>query len=217
MSGPLQGLKVIEFGGIGPGPFCAMMLSDMGADVIRLDRKADKGKDRGQGVFLASGRRSVLHRGRRSLAVDLKSPDDVQRVLALVEGADAIIEGFRPGVMERLGLGPDALLARNPRLVYGRMTGWGQDGPLSQAAGHDINYIALSGALSMIGRAEGGPAAPPAMVGDLGGGGMMLAFGIVCALLEARTSGQGQVVEAAVADGAAPLTSIDCDVQAKGL
>lgn len=217
MSGPLQGLKVIEFGGIGPGPFCAMMLSDMGADVIRLDRKADKGKDRGDGAFLASGRRSVLHRGRRSMAVDLKSPEDVQRVLALVDGVDAIIEGFRPGVMERLGLGPDVLLARHPRLVYGRMTGWGQDGPLAQAAGHDINYIALSGALSMIGRTEGGPVAPPAMVGDLGGGGMMLAFGIVCALLEARNSGRGQVVDAAITDGAALLTSIVCDLKALGL
>jgi len=187
MSGPLQGLKVIEFGGIGPGPFCAMMLSDMGADVIRLDRKADKGKDLGDGAFLASGRRSVLHRGRRSMAVDLKSPEDVQRVLALVDGADAIIEGFRPGVMERLGLGPDVLLARHPRLVYGRMTGWGQDGPLAQAAGHDINYIALSGALSMIGRTEGGPVAPPAMVGDLGGGGMMLAFGTSAPYLKRAT------------------------------
>ena len=217
MSGPLQGLKVIEFGGIGPGPFCAMMLADMGADVIRLDRKADKGKDRGQGGFLTGGRRSVLHRGRRSIAVDLKSPEDVQRVLELIDGADAIIEGFRPGVMERLGLGPDVLLARNPRLVYGRMTGWGQDGPLAQAAGHDINYIALSGALSLIGRSQGGPVAPPAMVGDLGGGGMMLAFGIVCALLEARTSLRGQVVDAAITDGAALLTSIVCELKAANM
>jgi len=217
MSGPLKGLKVIEFGGIGPGPFCAMMLSDMGADIIRLDRKADKGKDRGQGTFLASGRRGVLHRGRRSVAVDLKDPQDKEKVLQLIDGADAIIEGYRPGVMERLGFGPKVLLARNPRLVYGRMTGWGQDGPLAQTAGHDINYIALSGALSMIGRAEGGPVAPPAMVGDLGGGGMMLAFGIVCALLEARTSGQGQVVDAAITDGAALLTSIVCDLKAIGL
>ena len=207
MSGPLKGLKVIEFGGIGPGPFCAMMLSDMGADIIRLDRKADKGKDRGQGTFLASGRRGVLHRGRRSVAVDLKDPQDKEKVLQLIDGADAIIEGYRPGVMERLGFGPKVLLARNPRLVYGRMTGWGQDGPLAQTAGHDINYIALSG----------GPVAPPAMVGDLGGGGMMLAFGIVCALLEARTSGQGQVVDAAITDGAALLTSIVCDLKAIGL
>ncbi len=217
MSGPLKGLKVIEFGGIGPGPFCAMLLSDMGADVIRLDRKADKGKDRGEGAFLASGRRGVLHRGRRSVAVDLKDPQDKEKVLQLIDGADAIIEGYRPGVMERLGLGPDVLLARHPRLVYGRMTGWGQDGPMAQAAGHDINYIALSGALSTIGRAQGGPVAPPAMVGDLGGGGMMLAFGLVCALLEARSSGKGQVVDAAIVDGAALLTSIVCDLKALGL
>ncbi|MFZ5486966.1 MAG: CaiB/BaiF CoA transferase family protein [Pseudomonadota bacterium] len=217
MSGPLKGLKVIEFGGIGPGPFCAMLLADMGADVIRLDRKADKGKDRGPASFMASGRRGVLHRGRRSVAVDLKDPQDKEKVLQLIDGADAIIEGYRPGVMERLGLGPDVLLARNPRLVYGRMTGWGQDGPMAQAAGHDINYIALSGALSTIGRAQGGPVAPPAMIGDLGGGGMMLAFGIVCALLEARNSGKGQVVDAAIVDGAALLTSIVCDLKALGL
>jgi alpha-methylacyl-CoA racemase len=159
MSGPLKGLKVIEFGGIGPGPFCAMMLADMGADVIRLDRKVDKGKDRGEPAFLASGRRSVMHRGRRSVAVDLKAPQDRDKVLAMLDRADALIEGYRPGVMERLGLGPDVLPARNPRLVYGRMTGWGQDGPLAQAAGHDINYIALSGALHAIGRKVGGPVA----------------------------------------------------------
>jgi len=194
-----------------------MMLSDMGADVIRLDRKAEKGKDRGEGTFLASGRRGVLHRGRRSVAVDLKDPQDKEKVLQLIDGADAIIEGYRPGVMERLGLGPDVLLARHPRLVYGRMTGWGQDGPMAQAAGHDINYIALSGALSTIGRAQGGPVAPPAMIGDLGGGGMMLAFGIVCALLEARNSGKGQVVDAAIVDGAALLTSIVCDLKSLGL
>jgi alpha-methylacyl-CoA racemase len=216
MSGPLKGLKVIEFGGIGPGPFCAMMLADMGADVVRLDRKADKGKDRGDPAFLASGRRSVLHRGRRSVAVDLKSPQDRDKVLVMLDGADALIEGYRPGVMERLGLGPDVLLARNPRLVYGRMTGWGQEGPLAQAAGHDINYIALSGALATIGRKVGGPIAPAAMIGDLGGGGMMLAFGIMCAVFEARTSGRGQVVDAAVLDGAALLTSIVCELRAIG-
>lgn len=217
MGGPLQGLKVVEFGGIGPGPFCAMMLADMGADVIRLDRKADKGKDRGAPGFLASGRRSVLHRGRRSAAVDLKDPADRDKVLAMIEGADAAIEGYRPGVLERLGLGPDVLLARNPRLVIGRMTGWGQDGPLAQCAGHDINYIALSGALATIGRRDGGPVAPAAMVGDLGGGGMMLAFGMLCAILEARASGQGQVVDAAVLDGAALLTSIVCELRGVGL
>ena len=135
MSGPLKGVRVIEFGGIGPGPFCAMMLADMGADVVRLDRKADKGKDRDQPGFLLGGRHSVLHSGRRSVAVDLKSPADRDKVLALIAGADALIEGYRPGVMERLGLGPELLLARHPRLVYGRMTGWGQDGPLAQAGG----------------------------------------------------------------------------------
>ena len=216
MTGPLKGLKVIEFGGIGPGPFCAMMLADMGADVIRLDRKADKGRDRESAGFLAAGRRSVLHRGRRSVAVDLKSSIDRDKVLAMVDGADAIIEGYRPGVMERLGLGPDVLLARHPRLVYGRMTGWGQEGPLAHAAGHDINYIALSGALATIGRKAGGPIAPAAMVGDLGGGGMMLAFGIMCAVFEARNSGHGQVVDAAVLDGAALLTSIVCELRAIG-
>lgn len=216
MSGPLKGLKVIEFGGIGPGPFCAMMLADMGADVIRLDRKADKGKDRGEPAFLASGRRSVLHRGRRSLAVDLKSAQDRDKVLALIDGADALIEGYRPGVMERLGLGPDVLLQRNPRLVFGRMTGWGQDGPLAQAAGHDINYIALSGSLATIGRKVGGPIAPAAMIGDLGGGGMMLAFGIMCAVFEARNSGRGQVVDAAVLDGAALLSAIVCELRGIG-
>jgi alpha-methylacyl-CoA racemase len=216
MSGPLTGMKVIEFGGIGPGPFCAMMLADMGADVIRLDRKTDKGKDRDTPGFLFGGRRSVLHRGRRSIAVDLKSAPDRDKVLALLDGADALIEGYRPGVMERLGLGPDVLLARNPRLVFGRMTGWGQQGPLAQAAGHDINYIALSGALATIGRKAGGPVAPAAMIGDLGGGGMMLAFGIMCAVFEARASGRGQVVDAAVLDGAALLTSIVCELRAVG-
>lgn len=217
MSGPLHGLRVIEFGGVGPGPFCAMMLSDLGADVIRLDRKADKGVDREQVTFLTLGRRSVLHRGRRSVAVDLKSSEDVRRVLTMIDDADAIIEGFRPGVMERLGLGPDVLLERRPSLVYGRMTGWGQQGPLAHAAGHDINYLALSGALSLIGRSEGGPVAPPGMVGDIGGGGMLLAFGIVCALLEARSSGRGQVVDAAITDGAALQTSIVCELKAAGM
>lgn len=217
MAGPLAGLKVVELGGIGPGPFCGMMLADMGADVVRVERKADKGKDRGTPGFLASGRRSVLHRGRRSVALDLKDPADRGKVLAMIDGADALIEGYRPGVLERLGLEPDVLLERNPRLVVGRMTGWGQEGPLAQSAGHDINYIALSGALATIGRKDGGPVAPAAMIGDLGGGGMMLAFGIVCALLEARSSGRGQVVDAAVLDGAALLTSIVCELRGLGL
>ena len=197
--GPLQGLKVIELAGIGPGPFCAMLLADLGADVIRIDRMApeDLGIDRGRKF-------NVLNRGRRSVAVDLKSPDGVETVLKLVSEADALIEGFRPGVTERLGLGPDDCFARNPKLVYGRMTGWGQEGPLAHAAGHDINYIALTGALHAIGPAEA-PSPPLNLVGDFGGGGMYLAFGVCAALLEARDSGQGQVVDAAMTEGAASL------------
>ena len=197
--GPLQGLKVIELAGIGPGPFCAMLLADLGADVIRIDRMTpeDLGIDRGR-------RFNVLNRGRRSVAVDLKSPDGVETILKLVEQADALIEGFRPGVTERLGLGPEECFARNPRLVYGRMTGWGQEGPMSHAAGHDINYIALTGALHAIGPAEA-PSPPLNLVGDFGGGGMYLAFGVCAALLEARDSGQGQVVDAAMTEGAASL------------
>jgi alpha-methylacyl-CoA racemase len=203
MPGPLQGIRVIEIAGIGPGPFAAMMLADMGADVIRVDR-ADKVQDP-----LPEGPNSdVLARGRRSVGVDLKHPEGVETVLRLVEQADVLQEGFRPGVMERLGLGPDACLARNPRLVYGRMTGWGQEGPLAHAAGHDINYIAQSGALGMIGR-KGEPPLPPLnLVGDFGGGGMYLIFGIVCALLERERSGRGQVVDAAMVDGSASLTSM---------
>ena len=197
--GPLQGLKVIELAGIGPGPFCAMLLADLGADVVRIDRMApeDLGIDRGRKF-------NVLNRGRRSVAVDLKSPDGVETVLKLVSQADALIEGFRPGVTERLGLGPDDCLARNPKLVYGRMTGWGQEGPLAHAAGHDINYIALTGALHAIGPSEA-PSPPLNLVGDFGGGGMYLAFGVCAALLEARASGEGQVVDAAMTEGAASL------------
>ena len=197
--GPLQGLKVIELAGIGPGPFCAMLLADLGADVVRIDRMApeDLGIDRGRKF-------NVLNRGRRSVAVDLKSPDGVETVLKLVSQADALIEGFRPGVTERLGLGPDDCLARNPKLVYGRMTGWGQEGPLAHAAGHDINYIALTGALHAIGPSEA-PSPPLNLVGDFGGGGMYLAFGVCAALLEAHASGEGQVVDAAMTEGAASL------------
>ena len=197
--GPLQGIRVLEFAGIGPGPFCAMLLADMGADVVRIDRASS-----------AAGRAPVdpLLRGRRSIAVDLKSPDGIEAVLRLVAGADALIEGFRPGVMERLGLGPDACLARNPKLVYGRMTGWGQDGPMAQAAGHDINYIALAGALEGIGRAGQPPLPPLNLVGDFGGGGMLLAFGVLAGLLEQKRSGKGQVVDAAMVDGAALLMSM---------
>lgn len=193
--GPLKGLRILEFAGIGPGPFCAMLLADLGAEVVRLDRKEGP----------PGTRQDFVTRGRRSLALDLKSPAAIAAVLRLVEGADALIEGFRPGVMERLGLGPDACLARNPRLVYGRMTGWGQDGPLAQAAGHDINYIALTGALWSIGRAGERPVPPLNLVGDYGGGGMLLALGILAALLEAKGSGRGQVVDAAMVDGAALL------------
>jgi len=198
MMGPLDGVKVIEIAGIGPGPFCAMMLADMGAEVVRVDRAAQAG-ERG------SASRDVLRRGRRSIAVDLKHPDGVETVLRLAARADALIEGFRPGVAERLGIGPETCIARNPRLVYGRMTGWGQDGPLAHAAGHDINYISLAGALYHFGRAGQAPTPPLNLIGDFGGGGMLLAFGVVCALLEARQSGQGQVIDAAMVDGAATL------------
>ena len=203
--GPLQGIKIIEFAGIGPLPFCAMLLADMGAEVVRIDRK---GSAATVNLTFIDPRLDVLNRGRRSVGIDLKRPEGIDTALRLVEQADALIEGFRPGVMERLGLGPDVCLARNPRLVYGRMTGWGQHGPLAHAAGHDINYIALSGALSLIGRVGGRPVAPPALIGDFGSGGMLLAFGVLCALLEARTSGKGQVVDAAIADGSALLTAM---------
>jgi len=199
MAGPLQGFKVIEMAGIGPGPFTAMMLADMGAEVLRVDRPNAR---------VLNPDKDVLNRGRRSIAVDLKHPDGVQTVLRLVEQADALLEGFRPGVMERLGLGPDECLARNPKLVYGRMTGWGQDGPLSHAAGHDINYIAIAGVLNNFKREGERPVPPNNLVGDFGGGGLLLAFGIVCALLETSRSGQGQVVDAAMVDGAAVLSTM---------
>jgi alpha-methylacyl-CoA racemase len=211
MAGPLSGVRIVELAGIGPGPFAAMLLSDMGADVLRVDR--------------AQGRlpgtpgdppKDLLNRGRRSVAVDLKRPDGVETVLRLVEKADALVEGFRPGVTERLGLGPDACLARNPRLVYGRMTGWGQEGPLAQAAGHDINYIALAGALHGIGRRGEAPVPPLNLVGDFGGGGMFLAFGVACALIERERSGRGQVVDAAMVDGAALLMTLMHGMRAMG-
>lgn len=204
--GPLQGVKVIEFAGIGPGPFCAMMLADMGAEVIRIDRRGDT----------RFGKFEVMTRGRRSVLLDLKSPEGVQAALKLVEKADALIEGYRPGVMERLGLGPEVCHERNPRMVYGRMTGWGQTGPLAHAAGHDINYIALTGALHAIGRAGETPPPPLNLVGDFGGGAMMLAFGIVCGLLEARNSGRGQVVDAAMTDGASLLMAMMYGAKAAG-
>ncbi|MGZ3184025.1 MAG: CaiB/BaiF CoA transferase family protein [Telluria sp.] len=203
MAGPLAGLKVIEMVGIGPCPFAAMMLADMGAEVIRIDRKAAPGA--ATPFPLLGTKYDVMARGRPSLALDLKDPLARDTVLRLVEGADILVEGFRPGVMERLGLGPDACLARNPRLVFGRVTGWGQDGPLAQAAGHDINYVALSGMLHAMGRPDTPPAPPLNLLGDFGGGGMLLAFGVVCAALEARSSGKGQVVDAAMTDGVALL------------
>jgi alpha-methylacyl-CoA racemase len=198
--GPLKGLTIIEIAGIGPGPFAAMLLADMGAEVIRVERP-------GGSVFAAAHNTKLdfLNRNKRCISANLKSTDGVDTVLRLIEKADALLEGNRPGVMERLGLGPDVCLARNPALVYGRMTGFGQEGPMAQEAGHDINYIALSGALHPIGRAGEKPAIPLNLVGDFGGGGLMLAYGMVCALLEAKNSGLGQVVDAAMIDGAATL------------
>lgn len=214
MPGPLAGIKVIEMVGIGPCPFAAMMLADMGAEVIRIDRKPKPGV---ADTFPMLGTKfDVMARGRRSLALDLKHPQAREVVLQLVEQADILIEGFRPGVMERLGLGPDACQARNPKLVFGRITGWGQEGPLSQAAGHDLNYIALSGMLHTMGRADTPPSPPLNLVGDFGGGAMMLAFGVVCAALEARSSGKGQVVDAAMTDGAALLGAMMYGLRAFG-
>ena len=212
MSGPLQGVKILEIAGIGPGPFAAMMLADMGADVIRVDRAQSV-----VGGDPASPPGDVLNRGRRSIGIDLKNPEGVEALLALVASADALIEGFRPGVMERLGIGPDVCLARNPKLVFGRMTGWGQEGPYAQAAGHDINYISLAGALEPIGRAGQPPLPPLNLVGDFGGGGMFLAFGVVCALLEAKGSGKGQVVDAAMVDGSAVLMTMFHAFRAMGI
>ncbi len=209
--GPLQGLKVIEIAGIGPGPFAAMVLADMGADVLRVDRLPEA---RAHDDLPRVG--DVLSRGRPSVGIDLKSPKGVETVLRLVESADALIEGFRPGVMERLGLGPDICLARQPRLVYGRVTGWGQDGPLAHAAGHDINYIALAGVLHPIGRSGETPVPPLNLLGDFGGGGMLLAFGILCALVERGRSGRGQVVDAAMVDGAALLSAMLHGMRAVG-
>lgn len=207
--GPLQGVKILEIGGIGPSPFCGMMLSDMGADVIRVEK---------QGQFKrVNPRYDVLTRNRRSLMVDLKNPAGIDVVLRMIEQVDALQEGFRPGVMEQLGLGPEVCLQRNARIVYGRMTGWGQQGPLSRAAGHDINYIALSGALHGIGRPGEKPVVPLNLIGDFGGGGMLLAFGMVCALFESRQSGKGQVVDAAILDGAASLMAMIYGLRASGL
>lgn len=212
MAGPLTGIKVLELQGIGPGPFAAMVLSDFGADVVRIDRAQSV-----SGGDPEAPPADALARGRRSVGVDLKSSDGVEAVLSLVEQADVIVEGFRPGVMERLGLGPDVCLARNPRLVYGRMTGWGQEGPYAPAAGHDINYISLAGALEPIGRAGEPPLPPLNLIGDFGGGGMLLALGVCAALAERATSGQGQVVDAAMVDGAALLMTFIHGMRAMGI
>jgi alpha-methylacyl-CoA racemase len=203
--GPLLGLKVLEFAGIGPGPFCGMLLSDLGADVVRIDRKTGASR----------GKTDVTARGRKSVALDLKSPAAVQACLKLMEAADAVFEGFRPGVMERLGLGPDVALARNPKLVFGRMTGWGQSGPYAQAAGHDMNYIAISGALGAIGTADK-PIPPLNLVGDFGGGALYLAFGLLAGVIHARATGQGQVIDCAMSDGAASLMAMFYGFRAAG-
>lgn len=201
--GPLAGIKIVEIAGIGPGPFCAMMLADMGAEIVCIDRPLSPGS--GIDDVLGKSRRDATQRGRPTINLDLKSAGGVAVAMELIERADALIEGFRPGVMERLGLGPHECLGHNPRLVYGRVTGWGQDGPLAPTAGHDIDYIAISGVLSCIGKSGEPPVPPLNLVGDFGGGAMLLAFGVLCALLEARTSGKGQVVDAAMVDGAALL------------
>lgn len=201
--GPLSGIKVVEFAGIGPGPFAAMMLSDLGADILRLERH-----NRVSTGDKTRPSKDILNRGRRNVGINLKSPEGVAAALKLVSRADVLLEGFRPGVMEKLGLGPEPCLEKNPRLVYGRMTGWGQDGPMAQAAGHDINYIALAGALEPIGRAGEKPLPPLNLVGDFGGGGMLLAYGVLAALVERATSGKGQVVDAAMVDGSAILCTM---------
>jgi alpha-methylacyl-CoA racemase len=198
MTRPLTGIRIVEFAAMGPGPFAAMMLADMGADVIRIDRA---------GVDTSFRDTNPQLRGRRSIALDLKSARDMEVVRRLIDRADALIEGHRPGVMERLGLGPDACLTRNPRLVYGRMTGWGQDGPMAQIAGHDLNYLALTGVLHAIGRKGHKPTPPLNLIGDYGGGGPYLAFGIIAALFAAKTSGQGQVVDAAIIDGVSSMAT----------
>src|SRR5215210_929389 len=211
--GPLSGVRVVEVASIGPGPFTAMLLADMGAEVVRVDRvPGSVTQDRAH----ADPAVDVVNRGRRSVAVDLKHPDGQAIVLRMVAEADVLLEGFRPGVMERLGLGPEPCLAARPNLVYGRMTGWGQDGPLADAPGHDINFIAVAGALAGIGRAGEPPVPPLNLVGDIGGGGMLQAFGVVCALLEARASGRGQVVDTAMVDGAALLMAMICSLRASG-
>ena len=207
--GPLNGLRVIELQGIGPGPFCGMMLADMGAEIIRVDRAGSVGTEARES--------DVLARGRKSIGVDLKNPDGVETVLKLIETADVLLEGFRPGVTERLGLGPEICLERNPKIIYGRMTGWGQNGAMAHAAGHDINYISLSGVLNAIGEVGSRPTPPLNLVGDFGGGGMLLAFGIVAALFERSSSGRGQVIDAAMTDGSALLMNSIFGLMSQGV
>lgn len=206
--GPLKGLKIIEMAGIGPGPFCGMVLADLGVEIIRVDRASAIG---------TGSKQDAANRGKKSIAVDLKSEEGVEVVLKLVETADAIFEGFRPGVMERLGLGPDVCLERNERIVFGRMTGWGQEGPLANAAGHDINYISLTGALAAIGRPGSPPVPPLNLIGDFGGGGMLLALGLLAALLESKESKKGQVVDAAMTDGSALLMTMIYSMYSSGM
>ncbi len=210
--GPLNGVRIVEIAGIGPGPYCAMMLADMGATIIHVLRKGEPGLQ-----SILDPKYMVLDRGRKSVEVDLKKPEGVEAVLRLVENADGLQEQFRPGIMEKIGLGPDVCLKRNPKLVYGRMTGWGQEGPLASAAGHDINYIALSGALHAIGPAGEKPVLPINLIGDFGGGGMLLAFGMVCALFETQKSGKGQVVDAAMIDGSASMMGFLYGLHAAGV
>lgn len=209
--GPLRGIKIVEFAGLGPVPFSGMLLSDLGAEVVQINRDAASPE-----ANLFSPDKNIPNRGRQIIRLDLKTPTGIATALRLIGSADGLIEGFRPGVMERLGLGPEVCLARNPRLIYGRMTGWGQTGPLAHTAGHDINYLALSGALHAIGRAEGGPVPPLNLIADYGGGAMLLIVGILAALIEARGSGQGQVVDAAMADGSALLMAAIYSLKAMG-
>src|SRR5664279_6294813 len=212
--GPLGGITVVEMSGIGPGPFAGMLLADLGATVVRVDRLS--GTEPGILSVLSEGRADVVSRGRRSIAIDLKSAEGVELVLKLVDSADVLIEGYRPGVMERLGLGPDVCLRRNPKLAFGRVTGWGQDGPLAHAAGHDLNYIALTGALHAIGRAGQKPTPPLNLVGDYGGGALYLVTGLLAAIISARITGVGQVVDAAMVDGALSLMTPIYAMQAGG-
>lgn len=210
--GPLHGIRVVEIAGIGPAPFAVMMLADMGADVIRVDRTSAR-----KGLLAFDPRKELMNRSRRSLAVDLKTDKGLALVLDLVDKADILIEGFRPGVMERLGLGPEVCMGKNPKLVYGRMTGWGQSGPLADAAGHDINYISIAGVLHSVGRAGEPPTIPLNLAGDFGGGGMMMAFGVLAAYIEAQKSGKGQVVDTAMVDGASLLMTFFHGLRELGL